>query len=630
MKRTVLRLLTVFLAAALPVCLSAQGDVNAVIQQDHEVFKLLSPTSGKLSVTRVVLVNNEDGLEDAGTFLLYTDSFSSLASFKGEVKPLVSGKEAKIKKQDLVTQSLTTGLAEDGVAVAYQPHVIRYPVIIRYEYEVSYHKGIASFPLFLPVTDEKVSLEEASFSVDVPEGYPIKSFSKGMEQQMHSSGGRDTYSWHASHVPPYVWESMMPPILERVPFVFSSPRDIQYGGYKGSQEDWAHLGSWLAQMQEGTRILPKEAVAKVQSLTAECETPFEKLRVLYDYLRQTTRYVSIQLGIGGLRPMPASEVFKTGFGDCKGLSNYLAALLEVAGVPSDYYIINTDRKSLFPGYASVGQMNHAMLAVPLPDMGDTVWVECTNPQMPLGYRHEDAAGHEVVLIKPGEPGEKVRIPTYADSLSRRIQHSRIELRADGSAQIELERELYLDMVEPYLDFENLRPDVRNRMLTGSMKLQADRLTLLSVTDNFRDYPQWGRAFVPEMRLKYRIETQLYANGRGDRLFVPVNPVAHQIAYQKSERRNDVTVSACSTYEDFITLQLPQGYHLESLPEGYEQTCDWGHFHSRISQGPSGEIVIHQKLEIRPCRFPADRYSEFRDFARIVNKQYDGTLVLKKD
>ena len=58
---------------------------------------------------------------------------------------------------------------------------------------------------------------------------------------------------------------------------------------------------------------------------------------------------------------------------------------------------DTNRADFLPGYSGIGQMNHAMLCVPLPEKKDTLWLECTNPSVPLGYRHEDVAGHDVTV-----------------------------------------------------------------------------------------------------------------------------------------------------------------------------------------------------------------------------------------
>ena len=74
----------------------------------------------------------------------------------------------------------------------------------------------------------------------------------------------------------------------------------------------------------------------------------------------------------------------------------MRAMLKEIGIPSNYTTISTINRRLQKDYASVGQMNHVILQVPLKN--DTLWLECTNPQLPMGYVHEDIAGHDAIEV----------------------------------------------------------------------------------------------------------------------------------------------------------------------------------------------------------------------------------------
>ena len=54
--------------------------------------------------------------------------------------------------------------------------------------------------------------------------------------------------------------------------------------------------------------------------------PIEKAKIVYKYMQEKTRYISVQVGIGGFKPMLAKDVDRLGYGDCKALSNYTKAL----------------------------------------------------------------------------------------------------------------------------------------------------------------------------------------------------------------------------------------------------------------------------------------------------------------
>ena len=345
------------LLAALLLPFIQAGAQHATILTDELVYELSSPVSGQYSVHRKVLVHNEKGLPTAA-FWEFTDAFHSMASFSGSIT--YQGKSRKIKKDDLINHSLTDGLADDAAICLYQPSS-PYPFTVEYDYTVSCRKGIASFPTFMPLDRENVSLVGASYTLIVPAGFAIQYFASS--EPVVEKGRNDRYQWKFAMPDGYREEHLMPSILTFLPYVYASPVDFSYGGTTGSQRTWKDIGLWLYGLQEGAQDLPDEAVAKFREMTKDCKTPEEKVAVLYRYLRENTRYVSIQLGIGGLKPFPASTVYKSGFGDCKALSNFLRAALAAVGVESDYYAVSTSHATLFPGYVSIGQMNHVMLAV---------------------------------------------------------------------------------------------------------------------------------------------------------------------------------------------------------------------------------------------------------------------------
>ena len=68
--------------------------------------------------------------------------------------------------------------------------------------------------------------------------------------------------------------------------------------------NWQKYGEWQYRLLDGRDLLTEPFRAKLHELTAHCTTDRDKVKAIYDYLAKTTRYVSIQLGIGGLQPLP--------------------------------------------------------------------------------------------------------------------------------------------------------------------------------------------------------------------------------------------------------------------------------------------------------------------------------------
>ena len=600
--------------------LSAQEKYNAIVLEDVETFSVSSPTSANLEVRRSVRVFNDAGLEDA-IFQQYTDQFRSITSFKGTVEK-EGGKPLKIKKEDLVTVSLASGLAEDGFVNAYKP-TAGYPFTVTYEYTMSFRKGIASFPAFFPVSGEKVKVEKASYTLKVPSGMKINFYAEKADEVRKEEGKSDSYAWVIPVYEGYTDEALMPSWREIVPFVMACPVDFTYAGAHGSQGSWKDVGAFCFGLKEGTEDLPEGFAARLKEMTASAGSDLEKVRILYDYLREQTRYVSIQLGIGGYKPFPASQVQKSGFGDCKGLSNFMQAMLRTVGVPSYYTLVNTDRKDFLPDYAGIGQMNHVMLCVPLSEKKDTLWLECTSPSLPLGYRHEDVAGHDVVVVT-AEGGVPMRVPAYPDSLSRDYCDIDINLSADGSAKAAVRRSLYLDETERWIHIREWKSETQVSRLTSGLAVQPQSVVLTGVQDNFRDYD--GPGYCPWMQVDYTFETRQYATTGKDRLFVPANPFPMSVSLQRGKRQNDLVCKRGSVSRDKTRIPIPEGYKVESLPAPVSLDTEWGTFTASI-QEEDGIVTILHEFCIKPFQESAGQYDGFRTFIRAVNKAYSANVVL---
>lgn len=598
---------------------------DAVIVSETISFDVTSSSSGTMKAYRKVLVMNRKGLNSA-VFNTYIDSFRSLTSFSGRIE--AGGKTLrKLKTSDLTTVMVAEGITSDASVAFYEPSA-PYPFVVEYEYEVSYKKGFIAFPVYMPVSEPDVAIVESSYSVAVPTGMQIQ-YNASAEPVKSSQDKKDVYQWSFERFSGYKVEHIMPDEMEMVPYVYAGPVDFEYSGVPGSQAGWKEVGLWLAQLQKDVQIIPSDLKTKVEGLLSGISDERARIKELYDFLRENTRYVSIQLGIGGYKPFPVETVYKTGFGDCKALSVYMKALLWIAGIKSEYLIINTDNPNLLPDFHSVGQMNHAMLCVPMES--DTLWVECTNPRYPLGYRHNSLAGHQVLLV--GEDGgELVRVRNYPDSLRLRSERVEVELKADGTAKCRGQRRLLLDNVESYIGFRAKDSKAQFDAVMSGNSLNPVHFSITSVEDNFDDWTAMapGEEYIPEFRLGYEYEVKDYGKASGERIFMDMNPFAKSMHSDRTSRVNDMEVDAGMTVADTVSVKLPSGYVPESLPASSIVESQFGRLVTEVSYNEDSAVVdVVQSLTLYAGRFPKDSYTDYRAFARSVSRSYDGKIVLVK-
>src|SRR5690625_198168 len=99
-------------------------------------------------------------------------------------------------------------------------------------------------------------------------------------------------------------------------------------------------------------------------MVANEKTNEAKTRKIYQYIQDKVRNVSVQIGIGGWKPMPAMEVDKLSYGDCKALTNYTKVLLDALGIPSYYTVLYADSNTIdiHEDFVSF-QGNHVILGI---------------------------------------------------------------------------------------------------------------------------------------------------------------------------------------------------------------------------------------------------------------------------
>lgn len=592
----------------------------AVILNHEAQVVVNSPVDVKYSVVERIRINEENMLPLAD-FVYYTDAFKSISSFSGTIEQ--GGKVIKkIKQTDLYTRADSDAFADDSFINVYSPSATL-PFEVEYKYTISLRKAVASFPNFVPVVAELVPVKHASYVIKAPADYTI-GYHASFEPAIAKEKGNSVYTWEINDFPGYVLEHNMPEAVSIVPHVYSCPMDFRFAGTGGSQSSWKEAGAWLHSIEPKDSSLPESMVSTVHRLTEGCTSDLEKLRALYGWLGENTRYVSIQLGIGGYAPMSPSLVCKTGYGDCKALSFLLKKMLEEAGVSSEYVIVSTDRKKVLDNYSSIGQMNHAMLCVPL--QKDTVWVECTNPSYPLGYRHEGIAGHQVVLVKD-DGGELVNVPDYDGDLKVDSDYAKIELSADGSAHVRATRTRRLESAESYIKFtERERKDIQES-LSRFLACVAEDLTMDSFKTNFDEY-QGTPDFIPEASVSFHFYSSNLAKAAGDRLFVPAMLTNIGMTSQRGARLHDLVFNYEGTESYNYEIAIPDGFTVDALPESKHLATAF--MDLDINFSTEGNIVkVLVTLSNHKAKLQAASYNEYRRFVKDFNKATASTIVLKK-
>ena len=591
---------------------------KAVIEESVTDIVCDGPTHAIAHYKEVVTILNSKGASLAN-FACSCSNKDKLTSFKGLVTDANGRVIRKLKESELQKYEISKHLAVDDYTMYldYTPPV--YPVTITYEWTIDSRDDLTTFPRFCPQTDYDVSVKKASYRLKVPKSMTILHAQQNITSEVNidkSSKYTQLLTLEANDLPMLEKKTYSRPLREKMPMALFAPADFTYYGTKGSQRSWKDFGLWQYSLIQGLDILPENVRQQLHQLTDTMKTDREKVEALYRHLGKTTRYVAILLGIGGWKPATATSVYKSGFGDCKGLTNYMRVMLKEVGIASNYTLISTTNPRFMKNYTCAGQMNHAILQVPLPN--DTLWLECTNPRLPMGYVHEDIAGHDAIEISE-QGGRLVRLPMYADSTNLMRSTVNIHLSQDGTADLKVSQEAFNRQYENLIPLARMNEKERQKILA--------RIVYAPLTEiNRIDFRKNGAKITMDTEIK----SQKYANQTGQRLFVPICPLHHGYAVPNdaAEREEDIWLEMGYLNEDNITLTIPEGYTIEACPKNVSIEQPFASFSFSL-QRDDKTIHIKNRLLMRSGAFDKSLFPQLTEFLQSISNIYNQKIILKK-
>ena len=598
---------------------SLKREAYSVVRDYKAVVTASSQKSMIVHYHRVVTILNKKG-EDHALWNCTTDDFSQLTSFSGKIYDEQGKVRQKLKRSDVHTSQYSEHLATDNQKNYVEPPVMDYPYTIEYDWEVKSSNGYVEYDFFSPVWYDRQALEKASFKVTVPTGTKIRYMSLPHEQnpQKFEDGKNDVYVWNMPPMRCLIDEEYDDHSMYICPSVIAMPYEFVFGESSGILDTWENKGKWFHQLAEGRGNLLPADKQKVKELTASCTSDKEKIAALYKYLEDKTRYVSIQLGIGGWQPMSAEEVGKTGFGDCKALTNYMQALLKEAGIESCQTIISTRYSELLKDFPNMHQTNHVILTIPQAD-GSNMVVECTNPQLPLGFISGDYAGHQALQVVNGV-GKLIRIPEYTPDNNYEKIVADVQLQADGKSVVKFSDDHYGDRYDAVRSIVYQDDKERKERVCRWISLQDPVVESVKVNETKTD--------IPHLDVQSELKGT-YAKINGNKMFIVCNPFrnVHIPRFRKDRTRPIITENAYRL-EDEIRITLPDGYVYPASQNADTTKTDFGSYTLDIRQDGQ-KLIIKTSFTINKGRFDISRKDDFANFREKTSKMLRRLIIIEK-
>lgn len=601
--------------SAIPAELKKDADV--IVREDFMSFKILSKSRAHHVVKYVVSVLNENGNEYA-EHQVYYDKLTKVVSISGAVYDANGKQIKKIKNKDIIDQA-----AFDGVSLFSDERVKildlsqgLYPYTVEIEYELEYN-----YLLSIPSSvwgRERVSYQHASYELAYPVGFPVKYKLVNLdnaEPVKKVESGFEILTWSFENLLPVKPE---PHGSSQTRLFLAEPTEFEYSGYAGKRDTWENFGKWQIALNKDRDVLPDKTIALAKELTKGLSSNEEKAKVLYEYLQSRTRYVGIQLGIGGFQPFEARVVDDVGYGDCKALSNYMIALLKSVGIKGYYTWIygGLNNRNLIEGI-TYDPFNH--IVVSIPNGKDTLWLECTSQIAPFGYQGLFTGDRKALMITD-EGGEIVNTLRYSPEQNLESRTATVSLDQQGNATAKIKTtssgiqyengglNWALSSLEKQKKWIEKNTDIPNFNINSfSMKEVKDK--------------------IPSARIDLDLTLNRYASVSGKRLFVAPN-LMNRMSYvpeKMTDRKTDVITKSNFVDLDTIIYSLPENLYPEFMPQPIKINSKFGEYEANFKID-AGKIVYTRRLKMWKGRFPKETYNELVDFYKNISKADNIKLV----
>lgn len=602
---------------------SLRKNAGSVVRHREITYRVHSLNEATLTERKVITILNDDHNRENQMALFYDDD-TKVSNFKATLYDAFGEKIRSARKseiEDILYISSGQFYEDNRVMTTTLDHQ-SYPYTVEFEYErkVKDFSMVAGFPSWMPLGFRQ-SVQFASFSAYVPaENEFLYHTSKLPDPEIGADGTDKTYRWILEDQPAVLPEAQAPPMSKTMPFLKTGLKKFAIDGYEGSYASWEAFGAFMNKLIAGRDVLPEPLTALVREATTGLATNREKIDALYHLLQGRTRYVGVQLGIGGWQPFSAEYVYNNRYGDCKALSNYMGAMLKEVGVESYPVLVNSSDTPFFPVEEDfpTSAFNHMILYVPSEDM----YLECTSSIAPTGYMGEGTDDRNVLHITPNG-GKLARTPKLKASDNGQLRTLNLEIKADGSADFALNNRMYgsfQDGIRGFMHSERdptKQKEVLNRNdfipdVVGEFELDCDKAS-------------------PVATLKYSTTLPGYARSLGKRTFVPINKFStYDYVPEKLEERNfPIFDNDVSFRVDTINLVFSDDLEVESMGEELtEFNHAAGEYRAELKSSP-GKITWIRTLKLLPVDLPATAYEDYRQFFVDVRKAEKRQVVLRE-
>lgn len=595
-------------------------NANAVIRLNEKEVIVTSVKELIVQEKRVITVLNKLGRKYVDAFVHYNQD-TKVTNLSAVIYDYLGNKVKKYSKRKFTDISAVDGgslYSDDRVKfLEYTPTSYPYTVVFESEYR---NTSTGFIPSWFPIEGHYVSVQKSTYTLINNKGIPFRKKEKNFEGYpiTEEAIGDFGFKYKLENQKAIKYERSTIAMRNYLPNVLIALDRFSLKGVYGTATNWKEFGKWMHDSLLLERDqLTSATIAKVKGLVAGVTDPIAKAKIIYNYVQNKTRYISVQVGIGGWEPIAANKVDAVGYGDCKGLTNYTKALLDAVGVTSYYTVVyGGKRRDIDKEFASI-QGNHVILNIP--NKGEDIWLECTSQTVPFGFLGDFTDDRNVLVITP-EGGVIKRTPKYEDEKNLQLIKGEVVLDEKGNIQANVERTSYGTQYNDKYNNEDkttfeLKKYYKEKVWGYVNNLEIETMKMKNNKDSIVFHE------------KVTLQVDDYATVKDESYLFKVNLFNRINGIPKRYRKRERALKIVSGFldKDEVVIRLPKAYKMTSLPSAKEFKTPYGYYKVSFEKLDEHTIKYLREYSLKEGVFPKEAYKKYRKFRKTVAR-YDNLRI----
>lgn len=532
-----------------------------------------------------------------------------------------NGKEIKkFKSKDFLDQSFITGgqMYTDSRVKYLNYSSVQYPYTLHFKSVVNHSNTIIG--IWVPINEYNVSIEKSSFIINNLVNLKIKSKELNLAEFGISNQNptQSVVHYEIKNQKAFEKEEMTPQFRNIFPNVEFSAVDFVIDGVKGNFDDWHGMGKWYQSLLTNSNDFTPIQKKFFQDLVKDAKSDKEKVGILYKYLQNKTRYIGVQLGIGGLKPFPASYVESKSYGDCKALTNYMQSMLDAVGIKSYYTVVYAGNKIDFhTDFASIAQGNHVILYVPLSE--EDVWLETTSQHTAFNFLGSFTENRNALIVTP-EGGKIIKTQNYPAEKNTQKTVGLAEISADGKLKAEISI-MYAGLQYDWNYGVNYEGSKEQKKILQDLFDELPNVNIL----NYKFINNWEEAIFTS---NVNLESPQFAKIHGNNMVLNILPSGISTTNLKKDnkRRFPFEIKYGYVDETEYEIKVPKDYKLDNVFEPVNYESEFGNYQLTVNTTEGHSLKVKRILSVKDGTYAKDKFNDYVEFRRKISS-FDNTKIL---